>query len=255
MTFSSAKQFIDDYGKKKEILEKFLKNDALSTLYEMAENNSEGSPELFEWTAVVFHGKTFTDDNETRCIDWRYNPDYRDSDDWSGKAVISMDGNFALVLTLWVGCGSCITSYKEELAKCDQVDFDKDQIIEAAKYKIGQYDRHIGELSKKLARETELKKKLQAVETANTLMCVFGLRLDEKSQEKVERWKKELGMEDAEFEDMPHDERQRIFSKAGEEAVENAFAAGVPVCGAEGDRILKYYPDGTKKEIGKLGGN
>lgn len=55
-----------------------------------------------------------------------------------------------------------------------------------------------------------------------------------------------------EIEELSHEEIQRIVSKAGAEAVKKAFAAGVPVCGSEGDKIFKYYPDGTKKVIGKL---
>jgi hypothetical protein len=56
----------------------------------------------------------------------------------------------------------------------------------------------------------------------------------------------------AEIEDLSHDEIQRIVSQAGVEAVKKAFAAGVPICYAEGDKIVKHYPSGTKKVIGKL---
>ena len=55
-----------------------------------------------------------------------------------------------------------------------------------------------------------------------------------------------------EIEELPHDEFQRIVSEAGAEAVKKAFAAGLPVCGSEGDKIYKYFPDGTKKVIGKI---
>ena len=55
-----------------------------------------------------------------------------------------------------------------------------------------------------------------------------------------------------EIEELSHDEIQRIVSEAGAEVVKKAFAAGVPVCGSEGDKIFKYFPDGTKKVIGKI---
>jgi hypothetical protein len=55
-----------------------------------------------------------------------------------------------------------------------------------------------------------------------------------------------------EIEELSHDEFQRIVSEAGAEAVKKAFAAGLPVCGSEGDKIIKYFPDGTKKVIGEL---
>ena len=55
-----------------------------------------------------------------------------------------------------------------------------------------------------------------------------------------------------EIEELSHDEIQRIVSQAGAEAVKKAFIAGLPVCGSEGDKIFKYFPDGTKKVIGKL---
>ena len=55
-----------------------------------------------------------------------------------------------------------------------------------------------------------------------------------------------------EFEDLPYEERQRVCSAAGVDAVKKAFAAGVPVCGAEDGKIVRYYPDGKKKVIGKL---
>lgn len=55
-----------------------------------------------------------------------------------------------------------------------------------------------------------------------------------------------------EFEDLPYEERQRACSAAGSDAVKKAFAAGVPVCGSEGDKIVRYYPDGKKKVIGNL---
>ncbi len=55
-----------------------------------------------------------------------------------------------------------------------------------------------------------------------------------------------------EIEELSHEELQRIVSEAGVEAVKKAFAAGVPVCGSEGDKIVKYFPDGTKKVIGNM---
>lgn len=55
-----------------------------------------------------------------------------------------------------------------------------------------------------------------------------------------------------EIEELSHEELQRIVSEADAEAVKKAFAAGVPVCVSEYDKIIKYFPDGTKKVIGKL---
>ena len=211
----SLKYFLDDYKEKREILKDFLNNDYFDGVKDYldekffdkdyfksiekmldsdANPSSEGSPELFRWLNVVLHdGKVFLDDDKyALTLDWRYNPDYKDSDDWSGKLNVKIDEDTVLCYTLWVSCGSFISVVKKNLKDCDIVDCEAKDLYEVAKYRLEQYEKHIADMEAKYEKEESIKKKLQAVDTANTLMNVFGLKLDEESQKKVEQWKKEL---------------------------------------------------------------
>lgn len=50
-------------------------------------------------------------------------------------------------------------------------------------------------------------------------------------------------------EDSPIEERQKVYSAAGEKAVAQAKAAGAPICYMKDGIIYLEMPDGTKKVI------
>lgn len=50
-------------------------------------------------------------------------------------------------------------------------------------------------------------------------------------------------------EDSPIEERQKVYSAAGEEAVAKAKAAGAPICYMKDGIIYLEMPDGTKKVV------
>ena len=52
-------------------------------------------------------------------------------------------------------------------------------------------------------------------------------------------------------EDSPIEERQKVYSAAGEEAVARAKAAGAPICYMKDGVIYLEMPDGTKKVVEK----
>lgn len=195
------KYFLDDYKVNKSLLEDFLSKDILKEISDMLDRDenpsSEGCPELFQWMNVLLGDKKFTDEvlpEGMNYIDWKGNPDYKDSDDWSGKLIVKLSplSNVFLEFTLWVGCGSFIGVHKstDSFKEGEYVTY-RDLVV-LAQFRIEQYDRHIADLEKKQAKQDDLEKKLRAVEAANSLMDVFGLKLDKESQKKVEQWQKEL---------------------------------------------------------------
>lgn len=50
-------------------------------------------------------------------------------------------------------------------------------------------------------------------------------------------------------EDSPIEERQKVYSAAGEEAVAKAKAAGAPICYMKDGVMYLEMPDGTKKVV------
>lgn len=53
-------------------------------------------------------------------------------------------------------------------------------------------------------------------------------------------------------EDSPIEERQKVYSAAGEKAVAQAKAAGAPICYIKDGIIYLEMPDGTKKVVKKI---
>lgn len=92
---------------------------------------------------------------------------------------------------LSVGCGSYLTcEYVRTVPKKLTV-YSYDHLHELIDLK-----KHADAIEKRIkdaqARKDELKKTLAAVDTANTLMSIFGLHLDEASEQKVAEWRNEL---------------------------------------------------------------
>ena len=97
---------------------------------------------------------------------------------------------------LSVGCGSYMTcEYVRTVPKKLPV-YSCDHLFEIIDIKYDVFKKHVEEIEKKnkeaQARKDELQKTLAAVDTANTLMSIFGLHLDEESEQKVIGWRQEL---------------------------------------------------------------
>lgn len=96
---------------------------------------------------------------------------------------------------LSVGCGSYMTcEYVRTVPKKLPV-YSCDHLFEIIDIKYDVYKKHVEAIEKKIkeaqARKDELKKTLAAVDTANTLMSIFGLSLDSDSKKKIDEWKTE----------------------------------------------------------------
>lgn len=97
---------------------------------------------------------------------------------------------------LSVGCGSYMTcEYVRTVPKKLPV-YSCNHLFEIIDIKYDVFKKHVEAIEKKTkdaqARKAELQKTLSAVDTANTLMSIFGLHLDEASEQKVVEWRKEL---------------------------------------------------------------
>jgi len=97
---------------------------------------------------------------------------------------------------LSVGCGSYMTcEYVRTVPKKLTV-YSYDHLLELIDLKYSIFKKHVAAIEKRIkdaqARQAELQKTLAAVDTANTLMSIFGLHLDEASEQKVIEWRKEL---------------------------------------------------------------
>ena len=97
---------------------------------------------------------------------------------------------------LSVGCGSYMTcEYVRTVPKKLTV-YSYDHLLELIDLKYRIYKKHANAVEKRTkeaqARQAELQKTLSAVDTATTLMSIFGLYLDEASEQKVVEWRKEL---------------------------------------------------------------
>jgi hypothetical protein len=72
--------------------------------------------------------------------------------------------------------------------------YDKLAMLIEHKYKI--YKKRVKkiytETQEAETKKAELTKTLSAVDTANALMSIFGLKMDEASEQKVAEWRKEL---------------------------------------------------------------
>ena len=97
---------------------------------------------------------------------------------------------------LSVGCGSYMTcEYVRTVPKKLTV-YSYDHLHELIDLKYRIFKKHVDAIENRIkeaqARKDELKKTLTAVDTANALMAIFGLHLDEASEQKVAEWRNEL---------------------------------------------------------------
>lgn len=96
---------------------------------------------------------------------------------------------------LSVGCGSYMTcEYVRTIPKTLTV-YSYTHLLELIDLKYRIYKKHVDAIEKRIkdaqARKDELQKTLTAVDTANTLMSIFGLSLDSDSKKKIDDWKTE----------------------------------------------------------------
>lgn len=97
---------------------------------------------------------------------------------------------------LSVGCGSYMTCEYVRTVPKNLTVYSYDHLIELIDIKYRIFKKHVKAIETRTkeaqARKDELQKTLSAVDTANTLMSIFGLHLDEASEQKVVEWRKEL---------------------------------------------------------------
>ena len=96
---------------------------------------------------------------------------------------------------LSVGCGSYMTcEYVRTVPKKLTV-YSYDHLLELIDLKYRIFKKHVAAIEKRIklaqTRKDELHKTLTAVDTANTLMSIFGLSLDSDSKKKIDDWKNE----------------------------------------------------------------
>ena len=97
---------------------------------------------------------------------------------------------------LSVGCGSYMTcEYVRTVPKKLTV-YSYDHLLELIDLKYRIFKKHVEAIEKRIkdaqARQDELQKTLAAIDAANTLMSIFGLKMDEASEQKVAEWRREL---------------------------------------------------------------
>lgn len=96
---------------------------------------------------------------------------------------------------LSVGCGSYMTcEYVRKVPKELPV-YSYDHLRELIVIKCSIFKKHVDAIEKRIkesqARKDDLQKTLAAVNTASTLMSIFGLSLDADSKKKIDDWKTE----------------------------------------------------------------
>lgn len=136
---------------------------------------------------MILDSKSFTDEP---------NPSMGYFDTVDDFAVEAFYCEGYLRFRLSVGCGSYMTcEYVRTVPKKLTV-YSYDHLLELIDLKYRIFKRHVEAIEKRTkeaqARKDELQKTLSAVDTANTLMSIFGLHLDEASEQKVVEWRKEL---------------------------------------------------------------
>ena len=101
-----------------------------------------------------------------------------------------------LLFTLHIGCGSSMSCEYTKSVPTDVTIYTYDKLVTLIDYKYKVYKKRTNKIYKEVEEaektKAELTKTLSAVDTANTLMSIFGLKLDEASEQKVDEWRHEL---------------------------------------------------------------
>ena len=206
------KYWIDHYTKTIADLQSFRHSfNRMRILLETEESVPDWKyQELFRW---LYHDDLFTraEDEDVNVMQWH------DWDEYSSSLMIH-DGAYAYSISRCVGLGSDYSVTRmplEEALKAKKAKFGPEGASRTANL-LGQEDEIYGDVYveqlvtykiynlqtklDKLLKEQEevdkqinaIKTKLASVDTANTLMGIFGLKLDEESNKKIEQWKEDL---------------------------------------------------------------
>lgn len=136
---------------------------------------------------MIFDSKSFNDEP---------NPSMGYFDTVDDFAVEAFYCEGYLRFSLSVGCGSYMTcEYVRTVPKKLTV-YSYDHLLELIDLKYRIFKKHVDAIEKRVkdaqARQSELQKTLAAVDATTSLMSIFGLRMDEESEQKVIGWRKEL---------------------------------------------------------------
>jgi Skp family chaperone for outer membrane proteins len=175
-------------GRYKQLVDAAVKAKRSKTHHHLDTDYSEEERKLMDiFYLMILDDKSFSDEpTPSRGY-------FKTADDFAVEAYYR-EGYLRFRLS--VGCGSYMTcEYVRTVPKKLTV-YSYDHLHELIDLKYRIFKKHVEAIEKKIkeaqARKDELKKTLAAVDTANTLMSIFGLHLDEASEQKVNEWRKEL---------------------------------------------------------------
>lgn len=192
----STKFFLDTAKKELEDFKTFPS--AFQKLCELAETEEKGIvqqwkyPELFKW----LNHSTFSSAGKKSKLVVPVEYD----DDYTHHYYISAGGkNYSIPVV--TGCGTEMWFMKLSEKEFDEI-FPNVEFASIALYneiyklRLPELEENVDKLQKQYDKEQsaikEVETKLKSVECANALMAVFGLKLDEESEKKVNQWREDL---------------------------------------------------------------
>lgn len=192
----STKFFLDTAKRELEDFKTFPS--AFQKLCELAETEDKGVvpewkyPELFKW----LNHSTFSSErkNSKLVVPVEYD------DDYTHHYYITAGGkNYSISVATGQGTEICFIklSEKEFEEIFPKVEFASIALYnEIYKLRLPELEESVERLQKKYndeqAKINAIETKLKSVDCANALMAVFGLKLDEASEKKVQEWRDEL---------------------------------------------------------------
>lgn len=136
---------------------------------------------------MIFDSKSFLDEP---------NPSMGYFDTVDDFAVDAFYCEGYLRFRLSVGCGSYMTCEYVRTVPKELTVYSYDHLLELINLKYHIFKKHVNTIEKRIeeaqAHQASLQKTLAAVDAATTLMSIFGLKMDEASEQKVIGWRKEL---------------------------------------------------------------
>lgn len=192
----STKFFLDTAKKELEDFKTFPSS--FQKLCELAETEEKGIvqqwkyPELFKW----LNHSTFSSAGKKSKLVVPVEYD----DDYTHHYYISAGGkNYSIPVV--TGCGTEMWFMKLSEKEFDEI-FPSVEFASIALYneiyklRLPELEENVDKLQKQYDKEQsaikEVETKLKSVECANALMAVFGLKLDEESEKKVNQWREDL---------------------------------------------------------------
>lgn len=165
-------------------------------------------PELFKWTRHdSLMSKTHGDEPDYTLMKWE-----QDAEDEYHLFVIMNDAQYFYKLNMYVGQGTVLNFELLDEHEAYNHTYGFDMVVDLAKYKLEYLEKKLRSLEEEENRKnTEIKEietRLRSVDTANALMDIFGLKMDNESKQKVQSWKDRIE------ELKGHDENYRKFMDA-----------------------------------------